>query len=78
MSSINGRIGKLEETLGIARNTPRFLLILMDAGQELGPVEEAYIESLDEAGLLPAGGFGVVDLGNDSFRTIASRRTQRL
>jgi hypothetical protein len=78
MRTIDRRLSNLEQRFGIASNTPRFLLILMDAGQELGPAEEAYIESLDEAGSLPAGGFCVVVLGNDGSRTIASRRTQRL
>jgi len=78
MRTIDRRLSNLEQRFGIARNTRRFLLILMDAGEELGPAEEAYIKSLDEAGLLPAGGFGVVDLGHDGFGTIASQRTQRL
>jgi hypothetical protein len=62
MRSIDGRLSKLEHRLGIARNAPRYLLIMMRAGQEFGPADDAYIESLDEAGLLPISGFGVVDL----------------
>jgi hypothetical protein len=62
MRSINGRISKLEHRFGTAHSAPRYLLILMDAGNELGPAEGAYIKSLDEAGLLPISGFGVVDL----------------
>jgi hypothetical protein len=62
MRSISGRLRKLEDRLGITRNAPRYLLIVMDAGKELGPAEDAYIKSLDEAGLLPSSGFGLVDL----------------
>ena len=76
MRSIDGRLSKLENRLGVS--AARYLLILMDAGSEFGPADDAYIKSLDEARLLPAGGFCVVDLGSDGFRTIASRRTQRL
>jgi hypothetical protein len=34
----------------------------MEAGRELGPDDDAYIKGLDEAGLLPTGGFGLIDL----------------
>ena len=34
----------------------------MEAGRELGPDDDAYIKGLDEAGLLPNGGFGLIDL----------------
>jgi hypothetical protein len=63
MRSIDGRISKLESQFGIVDRSPRFLVILMDAGRELGPAEEAYIETLDAAGLLFTGGVGLVDLG---------------
>jgi hypothetical protein len=63
MKSIDGRINKLESQFGIVDRAPRFLVILMDAGRELGPAEEAYIETLDAAGLLFTGGVGLVDLG---------------
>ncbi len=43
-------------------DSPRYLVILMDAGNELGSAADAYIESLEEAGFLPTSGFGVVDL----------------
>jgi hypothetical protein len=62
MRSIDGRLNKLEYRLGIARNAPRYLLIVMDAGREFGPADEAYIRSLYEAGLLPTSGFEVIDL----------------
>jgi hypothetical protein len=62
MRSIDGRLSKLEDRLGITRVAARYLLLVMDAGGELGPAAEAYIKSVDESGVLPAGGFGVVDL----------------
>ncbi len=62
MKSIDGRLSKLENRLGITRSAARHLLIVMDAGNELGPAEDAYIKSLDEAGLLPSSGFGLIDL----------------
>jgi hypothetical protein len=62
MRNIDGRLSKLEHRLGIARSAARYLLIVMDAGRDLGPAEETHIQTLDAAGLLPAGGFGVVDL----------------
>ena len=62
MRSIDGRVSKLEDRLGMSRNAPRYLLILMDAGRELGSSADDYIAALDEAGLLPSSGFGLVDL----------------
>ncbi len=62
MRGIDGRLNKLERRLGIVGDSPRYLVILMDAGQELGPAEDVYIKSLHGAGLLPTSGFGVVDL----------------
>jgi hypothetical protein len=62
MKTIDRRLNKLEHRLGIVSDAPRYLVILMDAGQELGPAEDAYIKNLDEAGRLPTSGFGVVDL----------------
>ncbi len=41
----------------------------MRAGRELGPADNAYIESLYKAGLLPNSGFGVVDLMDTSNRS---------
>jgi hypothetical protein len=76
MRSIEARLCKLENRLGVS--AAGCLLILMDAGRDFGPADDAYIKSLDEARLLPASGFSVVDLGSDGYRTIASRRTQRL
>jgi hypothetical protein len=60
--NFDGRLNQLESQFGIARSAPRYLVILMDAGKELGPAEEAYIETLDAAGLLFTGGVGLVDL----------------
>ena len=62
MNSIDGRLSKLEDRLGMSRNAPRYLLILMDAGRELGSPADDYIARLDEAGLLPRSGFALVDL----------------
>jgi hypothetical protein len=70
MRSIHGRLDKLEDRLGIARNAPRYLLMLMRAGTELSPAEEeAYIKSLDDAGKLPTSGFGLVVFPDISNRT---------
>ncbi len=44
---------------------------------ELGPVADTYIEILDEAGFLPTGGFGVVDL-NQIPRGRVARKQKRL
>jgi hypothetical protein len=62
MKSIDGRLNKLEDRLGITRVAARYLLLVMDAGGELGPAADAYLKSVEESGVLPAGGFGVVDL----------------
>jgi hypothetical protein len=59
MKSIDGRLSKLEGRFGIARSAPRYLLILTDRDPE--SVEDAYVQILDEAGLLPTTGCGVVD-----------------
>jgi len=64
MKTIDRRLKKLENRLGITHNIPRYLVLLMNAGQELGPADYAYIEHLDEAGLLPASGFGAIDLSH--------------
>ena len=60
MRSIDAWLGKLEHRLGIARNAPKYLLILSD--RDLESVEDSYVQILGEAGFLPASGFGVVDL----------------
>jgi hypothetical protein len=62
MRNIDGRLNRLEDRLGLRRDDPRYLLILREAGRELGPAEEAYIQRLDECGSLQTGGFVVVDL----------------
>jgi|ERR1700733_10525830 len=64
MKSIDTRLSKLEDRLGITRSATRYLLILMDGGREFRPADEVYIKSLHEAGVLPTVGFGVVDLSN--------------
>jgi hypothetical protein len=59
--SIDGRISKLENRFGLAKHKPRHLLIL-DDGSQRALSDDKCIEILDEAGLLPTNGFGVVDL----------------
>jgi hypothetical protein len=59
MNSIDARLSKLEHRLGIARNAPRYLLVLTD--RDLESVEDSYVQILGEAGFLPASGCGVVD-----------------
>jgi hypothetical protein len=73
MRSIDRRLSKLEDRLGITPSAPTYLLILLDAGKGFGPAEEAYIKSLDEAGSLPTGGFGVVDVTHIPDRGTATR-----
>ncbi len=41
MKAIDSRLSRLENRLGLARSGPRYLLIVMRAGQELGPAEKA-------------------------------------
>jgi hypothetical protein len=77
MKSIDGRINKLESQFGIVDRSPRFLVILMDAGRELGPAEEAYIETLDAAGLLFTGGVGLVDLSQMADGLNAAKKNSR-
>jgi hypothetical protein len=62
MRTLDKRLNKLEHRFGIVSNAPTYLLILTDAGRERVPADDAYIKSLDEVGLLPKGGFGVIDL----------------
>ena len=62
MRSMDGRVSKLEHQFGLKRSGTPYLLILMRAGQEIGPTEEAYIKSLDEAGVLRTTGLGFVNL----------------
>lgn len=58
MKAIDSRLSRLENRLGLARSSRRYVLIAMRAGQELAPADEAYIASLDEAGRFPTSGFG--------------------
>ena len=66
MRALDSRLSKLEQRFGIARTTPRYLIIMLhrfdDPALGLGPAGEAYIKILDEAGFLPTAGFGIVDL----------------
>jgi hypothetical protein len=66
MRAVDTRLSKLEQRFGIARTTPRYLIILNhrldDPELGPGPAGDTYIKILDEAGFLPTGGFGMVDL----------------
>ena len=64
MKTIDRRLSKLENRLGITHCAPRYLVLLMKAGQELGPADDAYIKHLDESGLLPTSGFCAIDLSH--------------
>jgi hypothetical protein len=61
MKSINGRLRKLEDRFGIAKNKPRFVLMLDGAGSKRALSNHNCIQILDEAGFLPPGGSCVVD-----------------
>lgn len=62
MKAIGNRLGRLEAQLGIADNRPAYVLILTDAGAEIGMKEEDYINRLAEAGHFQPGCFSLVDL----------------
>jgi hypothetical protein len=62
MKSIDGRLRKLEDRFGIAKNEPRFVLILDGAGSKRALSDDNCIQILDEAGFLHTSGFGPVDL----------------
>jgi hypothetical protein len=66
MRAVDTRLSKLEQRFGIARTTPRYLIILNhrldDPELGPGPAGDTYIKILDEAGFLPTAGFGMVDL----------------
>jgi hypothetical protein len=49
----------------------------MEAGRELGPADEVYSKSPEKAGLLPAGGFGFVDLIHTSNTETAKQGARR-
>jgi hypothetical protein len=62
MKSIDGRLRKLEDRFGIAKNKARYVVTLDGAGSKRALSNDNCIQILDEAGLLHTGGFGVVDL----------------
>jgi hypothetical protein len=62
MKSIDGRLNNLEHRFGIAKNKPRYVLILDGATGKRALSDDNCVQILDEAGYLHAGGFGVVDL----------------
>lgn len=62
MKSIDARLGKLEQRFGIAKNKPRYVLILDGVAGKRALSDDKCVQILDEAGFLHAGGFGVVDL----------------
>jgi hypothetical protein len=61
MKSINGRLRKLEDRFGIAKNKPRFVLMLDGAGSKRALSNDDCIQILDEAGFLPPSGSCIVD-----------------
>ncbi len=78
MRAVDSRLSKLEQRFGIARTTPRYLIILNHRfdDPELGPAENTYIKFLDEAGFLPTAGFGMVDL-NRIPRGLSAKEAER-
>ena len=60
MKTIGRRLSKLEHRFGLARNGPRYMMILSERGLE--NVGDAYVTILDEAGYLPPTGPCIVDL----------------
>jgi hypothetical protein len=62
MKTIDRRLSKLEHRFGIANTKTTYVVVLMDAGSELGTAQEAYIKMLQETEVLHPGTFGVVDL----------------
>ena len=61
MKSINGRLRKLEDRFGTAKNKPRFVLTLDGAGSERALSNDNCIQILDEAGFLPSAGSCIVN-----------------
>ena len=70
MRAIDSRLSRLEQRFGIARTTPRFLLIFDGWRRRMGPADDTYTKILDEAGFLHTAGFGMVDFGCRSWRGI--------
>jgi len=62
MKTIDRRVANLEHRFGIARTRTTYLVVLMDAGTQLRPAQEAYIKSLHGTGFFHDCTFGVVDL----------------
>jgi len=64
MRTIARRLSRLEDRFGIAHAKTTYVVVLMDAGSELGPAQVTHITMLRDTGLLRAGAFGVVDLSH--------------
>jgi len=64
MRTIDRRLANLEHRFGIARTKTTYVVVLMDAGAQLRPVQDAYIKSLHETGFFHNCTFGVVDLSH--------------
>lgn len=62
MKTIDRRLSKLENDLGLCTPRQHNVVVLMDAESELGTAQETYIKMLQETGSLHAGVFSVVDL----------------
>ena len=61
MRSIDGRLSKLEDRLGMARNAPRYLVILIDAGKNADPLMTPTSRASMKLGFFLSG-FALVDL----------------
>jgi hypothetical protein len=78
MRRLDGRISKLENRFGIAKYKPRYLVVL-DDGSQRALSNDRCIEILDEAGFLPASGFGgvsLVDIPNIEFGSTGEKRSK--
>jgi len=62
MRTISKRVQNLEKQLGTASGTQQLLLVVSRAGWVLALDQDRCIEILREAGFLPTGRMGIVDL----------------
>jgi hypothetical protein len=61
MRALSRRLNKLDHQFGLSHKHPR-LLMIVTGYRTLAIDEDACVKILDEAGFLPAGGVGVVNL----------------
>jgi hypothetical protein len=64
MRTIDRRVSELEHRFGTAHTKTTYVVVLMDAGSDLGTAQQTHITMLLETGSLHAGAFGVVDLSH--------------